>query len=107
MSNDPQEKRQLGDRVAQSLDNPWIVLVLLFFVLAAFGIPLIWLSRAFPTWGKIVLSIVVTLYTILILWVVCIIMLWCYHRIVQRAVSADSRRLETLTVASRALPPRV
>ena len=29
MSNDQHEKLQLGDRVAQSLENPWVVLALL------------------------------------------------------------------------------
>jgi hypothetical protein len=82
MSSDGDQPVQIGDRVAKALDNPWVVLGLLFFVFAIMGIPLIWISKAFPTWAKIVLSIVVTLYTALLLWGFWLIMLWSYNRIV-------------------------
>lgn len=83
MDENPQRPMRIGDRVAKAIDNPWVVLGLLFFVFAATGIPLIWLSRAFSTLGKIILTIVVTLYTVLILWLFALVMLWAYHRIVE------------------------
>jgi hypothetical protein len=52
----------------RALDNPWLMLVMLFCVTAAFGIPFLWLSRAFSTTAKSVLTVVVLLYTVLILW---------------------------------------
>lgn len=52
----------------RALDNPWLMLVMLFFVTAAFGIPFLWLSRGFSTTAKVALTIVVLLYTVLILW---------------------------------------
>jgi hypothetical protein len=52
----------------RALDNPWLMLVMLFCVTAALGIPFLWLSRAFSTTAKSVLTVVVLLYTVLILW---------------------------------------
>ena len=82
MSSDGDQPVRIGDRVAKALDSPWVVMGLLFFVFAILGIPLIWISKAFPTWGKVVLSIVVTLYTGLLFWGFWLIMLWSYHRII-------------------------
>ena len=79
---EPDKKIQIGDRVAAILGNPWIVVAILFLVTGALGIPLIWLCRAFSTRAKILLTFAVTIYTVLILWVFWLIMLWCYHRIV-------------------------
>jgi hypothetical protein len=53
-----------GDSTAGLLDRPWVVLCLLFFVMAILGLPLLWKSRAFSAPMKILLSVVVTLYTI-------------------------------------------
>ena len=50
------------------LDRPWVILSLLFFVMAILGLPILWQSRAFGTWAKIGLSIVVTLYTLAWFW---------------------------------------
>ena len=63
------------------LDNRWIVLAGLFLVTGALGIPFLWIGRAFSTRMKILLSIVVTLYTALLLWLFWLVMLWSYHRI--------------------------
>ena len=82
MSSDGDQPARIGDRIAKALDNPWIVLGLLFFVFAILGVPLIWISRAFPTWGKVALTIAVTLYTGLILWGFWLIMAWSYNRII-------------------------
>lgn len=64
-------------------DNRWAVLACLFFVTGALGLPLLWLGRAFSTWMKILLSLVVTIYTALLLWLFWLVMLWCYHRITE------------------------
>jgi hypothetical protein len=63
-------------------DNPWAVLALLFLATGALGIPLIWLSRAFSKPLKILLTVLVTVYTALILWLFWLLMVACYHRIV-------------------------
>ena len=66
----------------EMVDNPWLVLGTLFFVTAALGLPVLWISRAFSRTNKIILSIVVLLYTALLLYVFWIVMVWCYTQIV-------------------------
>lgn len=81
MSSDGDGRVRIGDRVMKWLDNPWIVLASVFFVFAIFGVPLIWISRAFPTWAKFVLTIVVAVYTGLLIWGFWLVMVWSYTRI--------------------------
>ena len=57
------------------------MVLMLFLVTAALGIPFLWMSRGFSTGMKIFLSIVVTLYTVLILYLFYLVMAWCYTRI--------------------------
>ncbi len=63
----------------QALDNPWLMLVMLFFVTAAFGIPFLWLSRGFSTPAKIVLTAIVLVYTVLILWAFYLFMAYMWQ----------------------------
>jgi len=63
------------------LDRPWLILCLLFFVTAILGLPLLWISRGFSLTWKIVLSLIVTLYTALLLWGFWWIMNWSLSRI--------------------------
>lgn len=65
----------------EALDNPWLVLGMLFFVTAALGLPLLWLSRGFSNLSKIALTFAVLAWTALLLWLFWLIMLWCYARI--------------------------
>jgi len=65
----------------EALDNPWIILGLLFGVTLFLGLPLLWISRGFSTLGKVVVTIAVLLWSALILWVFWLIMLWCYVRL--------------------------
>jgi len=65
------------------IDNPWIMILVLFFVTAALGLPFLWISRGFSTFSKIVLTIAVLLWTALVLWVFWLIMVWCYTRIAE------------------------
>jgi hypothetical protein len=60
------------------LDNPWFVLVLLFFVMAILGLPVLWISRGFSVAAKIVLSVLVALYTALLFWLTWLIIAWSY-----------------------------
>jgi len=72
--NEPRKRRAI-------LDNPYAVLGAVFLAMAAFGIPLIWMCRAWSTPTKVVLTIVTIAYTVLILWLFWLVMLWCYSRI--------------------------
>ena len=68
-------------QVRKLIDNPWVVLALLFLVTAGLGLPVLWISRGFSVARKTVLSVVVILYTALVLWLFWLIMVWCGHRL--------------------------
>jgi len=51
------------------LDNPLVILGLLFFVLGPFALPLLYKSRAFPTAVKILLTIIVLIIAVAAVWV--------------------------------------
>ena len=58
-----------------------LMLLMLFGVTAALGLPILWLSKAFSRNEKIVWSIIVSVYTVIILWIFFQIMSWSYGRI--------------------------
>jgi hypothetical protein len=60
----------------QLLDNPWLMLAMLFFVTAALGLPFLWMSRGFSTFWKVVLTVAVLAWTALILWLFWLVMAW-------------------------------
>lgn len=63
------------------VDQPVSLVLVLFFVTAASGLPLLWISRGFSLIGKIVLTILVLIWTALVLWVFYLVMAWCLPRI--------------------------
>ncbi|MDX1945182.1 MAG: hypothetical protein SFU86_07230 [Pirellulaceae bacterium] len=65
----------------RAMDNPWVMLTMLFFVTAALGLPFLWMSRGFSTVGKLVATILVLAWTALILWLFWLVMVWCFTRI--------------------------
>lgn len=65
----------------KALDNPWLMLGMLFFVTAFLGLPFLWMSRGFTTFWKVVVTIAVLLWTALIFWLFWLIMVWCFVRV--------------------------
>jgi hypothetical protein len=65
------------------VDNRWLMLAMLFFVTAALGLPLLWISRGFSRTSKIVLTIAVLAWTGLVFWGFYLIMAWCFARIAE------------------------
>jgi hypothetical protein len=61
-----------------AVDNPYAILALLFFVTGFFGLPALWMSRAFTPGAKIVLSIVVTIYTLLLIGCTVGVLWWAW-----------------------------
>lgn len=59
----------------------WAVLLLLFGATAALGLPVLWKSRGFSKPEKIVWSVLVSLYTILVFWIFFKVMWWSYTSI--------------------------
>lgn len=64
-------------------DNPWLMLSMLFFVTAALGIPFLWRSRAFSVPMKLLLTVVVLAYTVLLFWLTWQVMVWSYNRLLE------------------------
>lgn len=76
--------REGGDSLVEFLrksDRWWTILLLLFFVTAALGLPVLWISRSYNPLAKILLSIAVLLYTGMLFWGVWLIIAWSYGRI--------------------------
>ncbi|GAB5403384.1 MAG: hypothetical protein Aurels2KO_16150 [Aureliella sp.] len=63
------------------LNNKPALLGTLFFVTAALGLPFLWKSKSFSTTEKTIWSVIVSIYTIIILWIFCAIMWWSYSRV--------------------------
>ena len=65
---------------SQGLQNRRTVLAILFFVTGALGLPLLWVNRRFSIREQIIWSLVVTLYTALLIWGVAKICWWSYQQ---------------------------
>lgn len=78
----PPQRESVRNPLREMLDNRWLMLGLLFGATAGMGIPFLWLSRAFTTTQKTLLSVALLAYTAAILWLFWLVMAWCYGRIV-------------------------
>ena len=58
------------------------VLAILFLVTGALGIPLLWMNQSFSNLERIVWTIVVTIYTVALIVITWMIVMWTYHQIV-------------------------
>lgn len=72
-----------GRKLTTFIDNPWVVLGLVFFAMMFLGIPLIWKSRGFSLAGKIFWTLAALAYSALVLWLFFLVMAWAYHTIAQ------------------------
>ena len=66
---------------ADAIQNKWMVLVVLFLMTGALGIPLLWMNKGFSKAERIIWSIAVTIYTTILVAIVVWICLWAYNRI--------------------------
>lgn len=78
LSVSPEERRDL-------LDNPWVVLGLLFLATGALGLPFLWRSKGFSPLGKLVVGVTVTLYTLLLLGLAAWAVMWAWRSMGQLA----------------------
>jgi hypothetical protein len=63
------------------VDQPWPMLAMLFGVTLFLGLPLLWVSRGFSTWGKVVVTIAVLAWSALVFWVFWLVMVWSITRL--------------------------
>ncbi|MFK8115109.1 MAG: hypothetical protein AB8B91_23105 [Rubripirellula sp.] len=57
------------------------VLAMLFLVTGFLGIPLLWMNKKFSPTERIVWSIIVTIYTSVLIWIAAAIVIWSYRQI--------------------------
>jgi len=62
------------------VDRRWQLLAFLFLVAGAAGIPAIWASRAFSVPAKTALTVVVSLYSLAMLAVLVLAVIWIWHQ---------------------------
>ena len=69
---------------AKLIQNRTAVLAVLFLVTGALGIPLLWISKRFSTTERILWSLTVLLYTIVLIGATTWILWWAYQRLLGR-----------------------
>ena len=70
-----------GGGTDKLIQNKLAVLACLFFVTGFLGLPLLWMNRRFSTAERFLWSIVVTLYTLVLIAIVVAIFVWVYRQI--------------------------
>ena len=55
-------------------DNPWMVLLMLFAVLGPLALPTLWRGNAFGRRGKIVLTVLLVIASVLVIWLCAILL---------------------------------
>jgi hypothetical protein len=66
-----------------ALDNPWLMLATLFFVTLFLGLPFLWISRGFSTWGKVLVTVAVLAWSALVFWLFWLVMAWAVPTILE------------------------
>ena len=77
----PPEAKSTRHSWRDLVDRPRVLLAVLFFVTAAPGLPLLWISRGFSLTGKLVVTILVLVWTAVVLWGFYFVMAWCLPKI--------------------------
>ncbi|TWU57021.1 hypothetical protein Poly51_29420 [Rubripirellula tenax] len=72
---------RIVEEPAKFLDNKWAVIAILFAVTGFLGIPLLWMNKSFSTLERVFWSIVVTIYTLLLLAGAAAVCMWSYRQI--------------------------
>jgi hypothetical protein len=61
------------------LDNPWVVLGMLFLATGVLGLPFLWKSKGFSPLAKIVVGVAVTIYTAFLVWLAALAVMWAWR----------------------------
>ena len=70
-----------GGGAEKLIQNKLAVLACLFLVTGFLGLPLLWMNRRFNTAERIIWSIVVIIYTLVLFGLVGLVFLWSYRQI--------------------------
>ena len=82
-NNQSEARHETPSAQSSFVDRPWKLIAFLFLLAGAAGIPAIWSSRGLTATGKIVLTILVSLYTLALLVFFGWFLVWTYHRFVE------------------------
>ncbi len=69
-------KKDQGSRDARAMHSKWYVLGVLFLATGALGLPILFKSKAFSKPLKVVLTILVIVYTMAMLWLTYAVISW-------------------------------
>lgn len=61
-------------QLRKMVDNPWVVLAMLFFVTLFLGLPVLWVSRGFSPLSKVAWTILVLIWTAIVFWLFWLVM---------------------------------
>ncbi len=75
------DKERAPTNRSSFVDDPWKLTAFLFLLAGAAGIPLIWSSRGLTLNGKIILTILVSIYTLVLLAILGWFLVWAFHRL--------------------------
>jgi len=76
-----EKMRPVPSRLKLLLDNRWAVLAAIFFAMMFLGLPLLWRCPSFSKIEKLVWTLIVLIYSAVLLWVFYLVMAWCFGRI--------------------------
>lgn len=76
-----------GGGAEKLIQNKFAVLACLFLVTGFLGLPLLWMNRRFNTAERIIWSIVVIIYTLVLFGLVGLVFLWSYRQIAGYPIS--------------------
>jgi hypothetical protein len=62
----------------QIVDNPWLILAMLFFVTLFLGLPVLWISRGFSTASKVFVTIAVLVWSVIFIGGFIWFMVWIW-----------------------------
>ena len=70
-----------GSSAEEMVQSRAAVLAILFLVTGALGIPLLWMNQSFSTLERVFWAVVVTIYTIGLIAIAWMIVMWSYRQI--------------------------
>jgi uncharacterized membrane protein YbhN (UPF0104 family) len=69
----------LRKKLRELADSPWLVLGMLFFVTLFLGLPVLWASRGFRPWSKVLWTVLVLVWTGIVFWLFYALMLYVVY----------------------------
>jgi uncharacterized membrane protein YbhN (UPF0104 family) len=69
----------LRQKLWELSESPWLVLGMLFFVTLFLGLPILWASRGFKPWSKVLWTMLVLIWTGVVFWLFYAFMLYVVY----------------------------